>query len=227
MFLDTSYLFMVFLPALVLSLLAQFFVSSAFNRWSKVANGSNLSGVDVAQRLMRAEGLNVGLEGSMGQLTDHYDPRAGVVRLSQPVANTNSVAAMAIVAHEFGHVQQHQENSPLIVLRNFLVPAVQFSPQIGYFLILMGFLLQITGLIWAGILLFGVVVVFMLLTLPVEIDASVRGLRMLRANGLMIAETDQSGSRQMLTAAALTYVAAFVQALLQLLYYISLANRRR
>jgi hypothetical protein len=134
---------------------------------------------------------------------------------------------MAIVAHEFGHVQQHQQNSVLIQMRSFLLPAVQFSPMISYGLIFAGILLRTADLIWLGAMFFGVVVLFMLLTLPVEIDASVRGLRLLRETGLMTTQEDASGSRQVLTAAALTYVAAFVSALLQMLYYLSLAQRRR
>jgi uncharacterized protein len=160
-------------------------------------------------------------------MTDHYDPGSQVVRLSQDVAAKSSVASMAIVAHEFGHVQQHQQNSVLMQMRSFLVPAVQFSPMISYGLILAGLLMNAMDLVWLGILFFGVVVIFMLLTLPVEIDASMRGLRLLRETGLMTTADDVSGSRQVLTAAAMTYVAAFVTALLQLLYYISLAQRRR
>jgi Zn-dependent membrane protease YugP len=134
---------------------------------------------------------------------------------------------MAVVAHELGHARQHQEGSLLIQMRNFLVPAMQISPNVAYFLIVIGLMLRITGMIQLGILFFGVVVVFMILTLPVEVDASLRGLRMLRASGLMTVEEDAQGTRSVLTAAALTYVAAAVTALLQLLYYISLANRRR
>jgi hypothetical protein len=132
---------------------------------------------------------------------------------------------MAIVAHELGHAQQHQENSILITARTFLVPAMRFSPTAAYGLIIAGILFQATGLIWAGIAFFGVVVLFMLLTLPVEFDASRRGLKLLEQAGLMAGGQDRTGARQILSAAALTYVAAFVSALLTLLYYISLAQR--
>lgn len=223
---DSNYLLLVFLPTLLISLVAQLFVRSAFSKWSNVRNGMNLTGVQVAERITRWGGLNVGLEGVPGQMTDHYDPATHIVRVSQDVAAKPSVASMAIVAHELGHAQQHQENSALMQMRSFLVPAVQFSPTVSYGLILAGLLFRITDLIWLGILLFGVVVIFMLLTLPVEIDASRRGLRLLSENGLMVTAEDMSGSRQVLTAAALTYLAAFVTALLQLLYYISLAQRR-
>ncbi len=191
-------------------------------------NGSGLSGVQVAERIFaRTDVRSVRLEGVPGQLSDHYDPQGGVVRLSQDIATVPSVAAMAVVAHELGHVQQHQQDSVLISMRSFLVPGVQIAPQIGYLMIFAGLLLQITGLIWAGILLFGLMVIFMLLTLPVEIDASRRGLGLLRQSGLLVAEQDASGARAVLTAAAMTYVAAAVSAVLQLVYFIGLANRRR
>ena len=222
---DPNYLLFVLLPTL--SFLAQMYVRSAYNKWSNIRNSYNLTGADVAERLIRNAGLNVGLESIAGQMTDHYDPGSKVVRLSQGVATKPSVASMAIVAHEFGHVQQHQQNSVLIQMRNFLVPAVQFSPMVSYGLILIGLLMNLMDLVWLGILFFGVVVIFMLLTLPVEIDASMRGLRLLRETGLMATADDVSGSRQVLTAAAMTYVAAFVTALLQLLYYITIAQRRR
>lgn len=224
---DPSY-FMILIPAIILSLVAQVLVSSAFARWGRVRNGAGLSGVQVAERIIRQAGLHgVGLEGTPGQHTDHYDPSSHVVRMSQDVATQPSVASMAVVAHELGHAQQHAERSILIQMRNFLVPAMQFSPMVSYLLIVVGLLLNIAGLIEIGILFYGVVVVFMVLTLPVEFDASRRGLKLLRETGLMTTSDDVSGSRSVLTAAALTYVAAAVTALLNLLYYISLLNRRR
>jgi Zn-dependent membrane protease YugP len=224
---DPNY-FLVIIPALLLSLVAQMLVSSAFSKWGRIRNGAGLTGVDVANRIIRYAGLaGVQLEGVPGQHTDHYDPQSHTVRLSQDVATKPSVAAMAVVAHELGHAQQHQENSVLIQMRSFLVPAMRFSPMASYALIMFGFLFRITGLIELGILFYGVVVAFMLLTLPVEIDASRRGLRLLADTGLMVADEDRGGSRSVLTAAALTYVAAAVTAFLQLLYYISILNRRR
>ncbi len=228
MFFDSNYLILVFIPALVLSLGAQFLVMSAFNKWTKVRNSSGLTGVQVAERIINAASLHgVGLEGVPGQRSDHYDPRSHIVRLSEEIATRPSVAAMAVVAHELGHAQQHQERSVLIQMRNFLVPAMQISPNVAMLLILAGLFLRLTGLLWLGIAFYGVVVVFMILTLPAEFDASRRGLKLLDQTGLMVASEDSSGSRQVLTAAALTYVAAAVTALLNLLYYISLANRRR
>ena len=228
MFFDPTYLLFVFVPTLLLSLAAQAYVRSTYSKWSKIRNGAGVNGQQVAERIFaRTDVSSVRLEGTPGQLSDHYDPGSGVVRLSQDIATVPSVAAMAVVAHELGHVEQHQQNSILIQMRNFLVPGVQIAPQIGYLMIFAGLFLRITGLLWVGILLFGVMVIFMLLTLPVEIDASRRGLNLLRESGLLVADQDASGAREVLTAAALTYVAAAITAVLQLVYFIGLASRRR
>ena len=161
-----------------------------------------------------------------GNLTDHYDPRTNTVRLSDGVGKRHSVAAMAIVAHELGHAQQHENNSFLITMRNFLVPAVSLSPQIAYFLIIIGLIFNLAGAFWLGVVFYGLMVLFSILTIPVEFNASRRGLKMLEEAGLMQSDTDAQGARQMLTAAGLTYVAAAVASILQLLYYISVARRR-
>lgn len=228
MFFDTNYLLMVLLPTLILSFGAQMFVRSAYSKWSNIRNSSGMTGVQVAERIFNRTTVNpVRLEGAPGQLSDHYDPRSDTVRLSQGIATVPSVAAMAVVAHELGHVEQHQQRSLLIQMRNFLVPAVQITPQIGYMMIIFGLILNITGLFWLGIIFFGLMVVFMVLTLPVEIDASRRGMRLLNESGLLVAEQDGSGARSVLTAAAMTYLAAAITSVLQLLYFISLGNNRR
>jgi hypothetical protein len=170
---------------------------------------------------------SIHFERTRGQLTDHYDPRSHTVRMSEGVATQPSVASMAIVAHELGHAQQHENHSPLIAMRNFLVPAVRFSPQLAYVLILVGMIFNIAGLFWLGIVFYGLMVLFSILTLPVELDASRRALILLDETGLMQTEADVQGSRRVLTAAATTYIAAAVTAVLQLLYYISIARRRR
>lgn len=226
LYFDPQYLIFVLVPTLILSGLAQFYVRSSYSKWSEVRNGSGAAGPDVARRIMRSAGLNVGLQVVPGELSDHYDPQSHTVGMSQGVAGTNSVASMAIVAHELGHAQQHQEGSALIAARNFLLPAVRFSPMLSYGLIFFGLIINMTGLAWLGVALFGLSVLFMILTLPVEIDASRRGLKLLEQSGLMVSGQDRDGARQVLTAAALTYVAAAVTALLQLLYYVSLVSRR-
>ena len=161
-----------------------------------------------------------------GKLTDHYDPRTQTVRLSDGVAKRHSVAAMAIVAHELGHAQQHEENSALISMRNFLVPAVSVSPQIAYLLIIIGLIFNLAGAFWLGVIFYGLMVLFSIVTLPVEFDASRRGRNLLREAGLMQTDQDKAGSQRVLMAAASTYIAAAVTAVLQLLYYISIGRRR-
>ena len=193
--------------------------------------------MQVGQALLRNTGLGAtyqvnsgtGLQfqGVAGTLSDHYDPRTHTVGLSQAVATQPSVASMAIVAHELGHAQQYATKSPLIAARNFLVPAVRFSPMLSYALIMIGLLTNITGAFYLGILIFGISVLFSIITLPVEFDASRRGLKLLADAGLVSSEEDMRGSRAVLRAAATTYVAATITAVLQLLYYLSLGNRRR
>jgi uncharacterized protein len=244
MLFDPAYLLLVFIPATIISLGAQLYVRSSFNKWSKVRNTANLTGTEVARQILartsvgdhvrfeqRQRGFapaaaGVSLERAAGEYTDHYDPRTHTVRMSDSTANTPSVAAMAVVAHELGHAQQHEENSLLIQMRSFLVPAVRFSPQAAFGLIFIGLIFNITGLLWLGIIFFGLMVLFTVLTLPVEFDASRRGLALLREAGLMQSPDDQTGSQTVLTAAAMTYVAAAVTAILQLVYYISLARGR-
>jgi len=236
MYLDPTYL-MIFVVTLVISMAAQLFVKSAYGKWSKVPNSNNLTGLQVGQVLLQSTGLGVTyqaaygkgvqFQGVGGQLTDHYDPSKHVVGLSRGVATQASVASMAIVAHELGHAQQHAQHSPLIAMRNFLVPAVRFSPMLSYGLIFLGLILNITELFYLGILVFGIMVVFSVVTLPVEIDASRRGIKLLNEAGLMVNRSDADGSKRVLTAAATTYIAAALTAVLQLLYYLSIANRRR
>lgn len=226
MFFDFTYILIVALPSMVISGLAQAYVQSAYAKWHRTANSWNMTGYEVGQRIVQANGLRgVRFEGTPGQMSDHYDPRGHIVRMSQEVASQPSVASMAIIAHELGHAQQYEEKSALIGIRQFLVPAMQFSPMVSYGLIMLGIVLNMTGMLWLGILAFGLTVVFMLITLPVEFDASRRGLKMLEQAGLLSHGGDASGARQMLTAAGLTYVAAFVSSLLTLVYYLMLASR--
>ena len=228
MFFDSNYFIFVMLPTLLLSLGVQLYLRSTYGKWSKVRNSGGMTGMQVSDLLFDRTALNeIPMQVVPGQMTDHFDPRANVVRLSQGTAGQPSVAAMAIAAHELGHVQQYQTGSALIKARNFLVPAVQFSPTVSYMAILIGLMLNITGLIWVGIVFFGVMVFFTLLTLPVEFDASRRGLQLLTEAGLMQSKEDERGARAVLRAAALTYVAAAISSVLTLLYYISIANRRR
>jgi len=227
-FFDQNYLLYVFLPTMLLSLGVQIYLKRSYSKWGKVRNSSGLTGSQVGEMLFQRTALmDIPLQIVPGNLTDHFDPRANVVRLSQGTATQPSVASMAIAAHELGHVQQYQTGSALIKARNFLVPAVQFSPTISYIAILAGLLLNIAGLVWVGILFFSLMVLFTILTLPVEFDASRRAMNLLTEAGLMQTTEDRNGAKAVLRAAALTYVAAAITAVLQLLYYISIANRRR
>jgi len=224
---DSNYFLFVAIPALLISLFTQLFLKSTFAKWSRVPNTEGMNGLQVARTLFDRTSLNpIPVERISGSLTDHYDPGANVVRLSDPIANQPSIAAMAVTAHELGHVQQYQTGSPLIAMRSALLPALQFSPTISYLALMMGFLFNIAGLMWIGVLFFGLMVLFTILTLPVEFDASRRGLLLLKEAGLTDTSQEVQGARKVLTAAALTYVGAAITSVLQLLYYVSLVSQR-
>jgi len=228
MFFDWTYILWVALPAMVISGIAQMFVRNAYSKYSQIRNGRGLNGPQVADVIFSRTNLAaIPVQGVAGQLTDHFDPGQNVVRLSEGNVRNASIAAMAITAHELGHVQQYQTRSPMISLRQFLVPAVQIGPNIGYVLIIAGVMLNFLGLAYLGLILFGLSTVFMLVTLPVEIDASRRAMVLLEESGLLVTEEDRQGARQVLMAAATTYLAALITSILTLLYYISLVNRSR
>lgn len=232
LWIDPLYL-VLFIVTLVISGAAQLFIRSQFGRYSAVRNSAGLTGVQVGERLGRGIQFGSTPAGSPrlsfkivpGDLSDHFDPRTKEIGLSEQVASRDSVAAMAVTAHEVGHAQQDAEGSVAMRARAFLVPAVTFSPTLSYILIFMGLIFNLTGLFWLGIVVFGLMVLFSVLTLPVEIGASRRALVMLRENGLIATEQDEQGVRRVLTAAAMTYVAAAVTSILTLLYYLSIARR--
>ena len=212
------------LPALVLALFAQWKVQSAYRKYSRIRNMRNLSGLEAARWLLRANGLgDVSLQGTRGVLSDHYDPRKKVLRLSRGVAESRSVAALGIVAHEVGHAVQDQVDYAPLRVRSGLVPVVNLGTWMGMILFFVGIVIQLSGLVWLGVILFSGSVVFALVTLPVEQDASHRALQMLRADGL-VGTTDLQGVQSVLSAASLTYVAALAQAVSQLLYFVFLAT---
>lgn len=227
-FFDPMYLVFA-LPALILAFFAQYKVRSTYAKYSRVRNMRGLSGLDAARWLLGSSGLShVSVEGAPGRLSDHYDPRKKVLRLSREVAYGQSVAALGIVAHEVGHALQDQTNYAFLRLRTGLVPVVNLGSYLGFILFFIGILLQFSGLIWLGIIFFSGSVVFAFLTLPVEWDASRRALQMLRTGGL-VDSRELKGAQAVLSAASLTYVAALAQALSSLLYYIfiALGMRRR
>jgi Zn-dependent membrane protease YugP len=230
-FFDPTYIILVFLPTLIITGLAQMWVKGAYQKWSGVANSRHVTGYDTAEILIRQGGLErVGLNIAPGELSDNFDPSSGVVNLSEGVARQASVAAMAITAHEFGHVQQHQQHSPLMAVRTLLVPSAMWGPRIGFGLIFIGLILNFTGLAAIGLILFAGTTLFTIVTLPVELDASRRAMNLLHETGLIQTDQDAQGARAVLTAAAFTYVAAVATSLLTLLYYAMIVfggNRRR
>ena len=224
-----SPLFWVFVgPALLLALYAQWRVKSAYNKWGQVQNSLGLPGAKAAEKLLSETGLfGVSIQGIRGQLTDNYDPRSKTLNLSESTATKQSVAALAVVAHEIGHAQQDATNYALLKMRGGLVPAVNFGSQLGPILFIVGYFLRFQPIMWIGVAFFSMAFVFALITLPVEINASSRALKMLTTNGLLIGDDELRGARAVLSAAALTYVAALLQALGQLLYYVLLASSGR
>ena len=220
-------LYWLFIGAgMLLSLWAQFRVKSAYARYSQVATRSGLTGADVAQRILQANGINgVRIEGIRGSLTDHYDPRSRTLRLSEGVYGTRSIAAAGIAAHEVGHAIQHAQNYGPLKFRSAWVPVANLGGGLSMIVIMaalaMGGVATATGqsLATAGILMFATTTVFTLITLPVEFDASRRALATLESGGVM-PKDEIAGARKVLSAAALTYVAAFVTSLLTLFYYL-------
>jgi len=221
-------LYLVFaMPALLLALYAQWKVRSAYAKYTRVRNVRNMTGAEAAQQLLQANGLwGVSIEGIPGQMTDHYDPRSKVLRLSAGVARTPSVASLGIVAHEVGHAVQDAKAYGPLRLRSRLVPAVNLGSWLGPLIFMLGLFLQTEPLVWLGILAFSGAAVFALITLPVELDASRRALAMLTTHGF-VSRDDVKGAKAVLNAAALTYVAALAQALSTLLYYVFLASGMR
>ena len=222
------YIFMA--PALLLMFVAQWYVNSAYKKWSRVPNEKRITGMEAAERLVRVAGLHdVILEQVAGRLSDHYDPRKKVLRLSSGVAQSASVASLAISAHELGHAIQDQEDYSPLKLRAALIPAVNIGSYLGWIMILAGIFLQMTNLAWIGLIVFSGGAIFSLATLPVELDASKRAKQLLLDSGLVTHADEQRGVNNVLNAAALTYVAALVTAIMQLLYFASLISggRRR
>jgi Zn-dependent membrane protease YugP len=221
---DPTYLFYL-LPGMLLAALAQWYVKSTVRRYMDEPTSGGRSGAQVAAQLLRAAGIHdVGVERHEGFLSDHYDPGARVVRLSPDVYEGTSIAAAGIAAHEVGHVIQHAVGYPLMSLRQSLVGPARFGSQLSYFVVMAGILLHVAGLAWFGVLLFGAVFAFELVTVPVEINASRRAGAKLRELGLVTAG-EAEGVSAVLRAAAFTYIAAMVTTLLQLLYFISRVQR--
>jgi len=224
MFFDPTY-FIFIAPALLLGLWAQTRLRGTFARYARVPTSSGVNGQTAAQILMQQERLNIGVRGTPGVLTDFYNPANKTINLSQ-TSGQNSIASVAVVAHELGHAVQDQQGYTPMRLRAAIVPGVQIGAWVGPLMLIAGYMLRSPELIWVGISLFALTAIFAVVTLPVEFNASRRGLMMLQTSGILSAQ-EIPAAKQVLDAAALTYVAAAAQAVLTLLYYLSLVSGRR
>ncbi|MFD1953419.1 zinc metallopeptidase [Paenibacillus thailandensis] len=215
------------LIAFAVSIWAQFRVKGTFNKWSEVPASSGITGYEAARRILDANGLyDVPIEPVPGRLSDHYDPIHRVVRLSEPVYYETSISAISVACHEVGHAIQHKVHYPMLVLRHKIFPIVNFASGLAPFLLLAGFLFQATGLIGIGIIFFSAAVAFQLITLPVEFNASNRARDIMVAEGFITNE-EERGVAKVLNAAALTYVAAALISLLELIKYIMIFTSAR
>jgi len=216
------------IPALILTIYAQSKVSGAYRRYSRVRGSSGRTGADIARMILNENGLyDVKVEQVAGDLTDHYDPRAQAVRLSSGVYNSTSIAAIAVAAHETGHAVQHADGYAPLKIRSAFVPVASFGSQVGPFLILLGiFLPSMPFLLTIGIYAFAFAVLFQIVTLPVEYNASNKALAFLEGSGIVAGREEELGTRRMLNAAALTYVAAALTAILTLLRFVWIAQGR-
>lgn len=224
MYFDWTYLLL--LPALILSAYAQAKISSAYSKYAKVSARSNITAAQLARQLLDMNGLSeIAIQPIRGSLTDNYDPRNKVLHLSESTYNSSSVAALGVAAHECGHAFQDKESYAPLRIRNSMVPVANIGSNAAWIIFIAGLLLSMTGLIQIGILCFVAVVAFQLITLPVEFNASNRALAALEGGGFL--QDDELGqAKKVLSAAALTYVAAALTAVLQLVRMLAIARRR-
>ncbi|MBE7037308.1 MAG: zinc metallopeptidase [Ruminococcaceae bacterium] len=224
-YLDSYYLILI-LPAMLIALFAQANVTSSFKKYSKHKNVRGLTASDVARRILDANGLRgINIERVAGSLSDHYDPKDKVVRLSDTVYNSTDVASIGVAAHEVGHAIQHATKYFPLNLRNSIYPVVNIASQAAVPLIILGFIIDFINLSYIGILLFSAVVFFQLITLPVEFNASRRALKILDEYDIL-SKDELKPARKVLSAAALTYVASALVAIMQLLRFVLQARRR-
>ncbi len=225
MFFDPLYV-MFMLPALILATIATILTQTTFSRYSRVRASSGMTGAEAARALLSARGVSdVNIEVSRGFLSDHYDPRERTLRLSPQVYNSPTLAAIGVACHEAGHAIQHAEGYAPLALRSQLVPVTQLGSNLSFPIILAGFFLRAPFLVNLGLILFTAVVIFTLVTLPVEWNASARAKRYMIEAGI-VRPQEAPAAAAVLNAAFLTYVASAITALLQLFYYLSLSRRR-
>ena len=231
MYFNFDYLIFM-LPALVITLIVQIKLKSTYSKYSRVKNDRGLTGAQAAQETLRNAGVyGVRIEQTSGNLTDHFSPKENVIRLSKDVYNGTTIAAVGIACHEAGHAIQYDCEYAPIKLRNSLIPVTNIGSKIGLILIILGIALAgfaeySDAIFFVGVILYSLVVVVQLVTLPVEFNASRRAMESIRGTG-MLSDSECRGARKVLTAAALTYVAALISSIMTVLYYIMLANRRR
>lgn len=225
-YLDPLY-FVFMLPAIAFVMFAQHRVKSTFQKYSKVQTNQGITGAQAAAEILRSNGIyDVQIERIQGALSDHYDPRSKVLRLSEPVYGSTSVAAVGVAAHESGHALQHARGYAPLAMRSAIVPVANIGSMIGPIMLIAGVIIGLTQLAWLGVAFFAAGTLFALVTLPVEFNASSRAMQQLTTLGIFD-RTEYEQGRKVLNAAALTYVAGFAAALLQLLYYISLVSGMR
>ncbi len=223
---DSTYL-MIVLVALALGLITQGWVNSAFKRYSRVPLSSGQTGAEVARSMLDSYGLNdVHVEQVGGRLTDHYDPRSKVLRLSPAVYGGRTVAAAGVASHEAGHAVQHAKAYTFARIRQAIVPAAQIGSQLSFPLIFIGLIIGVAGVVWLGVVMYAAAVLFQVVTLPVEFDASRRALAALQEGrtGATYPPEQIAGARRVLTAAAMTYLASTLIAMMYLLYFLGLAR---
>lgn len=221
------YYFILVLPAVLLSLVAQIRVKSTYRKMSAVRNTRGLTGAQAAQRVLEYYSIrNVRVECVSGELTDHYDPRSNVIRLSQNVYSGASISAVGIACHEAGHAAQYAQNYAPIKIRNKILPLANIGSSAGFMIALLGYFLGFGILIDIGIILFGCVVIFQLVTLPIELNASARAVKVIDETGLLY-QQEQAGAKKVLRAAAMTYVASLLVSIASLLRLILRFQSRR
>ncbi len=217
---------LVVFGVMILGMIAQASVNGAFRKFSKVSAMSGVRAEDMAQQLLRSAGSAVQVTAVQGSLTDHFNPKTQTVGLSTAVYGQSSVAALAVAAHEIGHVMQHEKGYAPIKLRNAVLPVAQLGSFAGPILVLLGAFMELFGLAMIGVYIYAAVLLFQLVTLPVEFNASTRAMEMLTAGGF-IAREETTGVKRVLNAAAMTYVVAVLSTLVTLLRFLSIANRSR
>ena len=217
----------IMVPVIIFSMICQAKVKSNFRKYGRIPNSRSLTGAQAAAELLRLNGVtDVGITMIPGKLTDNYNPSTKMISLSSAVYNSNSIAAVGIACHEAGHACQHAQGYVPLKIRNFIIPVTRFGSNLGIPLAIIGMIFSYRPLLLAGIILYSVVAVFQLLTLPVEFNASKRALNTISQNGFLIGE-EYNGAKKVLTAAALTYVAALASSLATLLRLLLLSERRR